>query len=50
MKEMKPKKDKGCRLCEKIFDCQGKDPRVKLCLQFVERRREEPRDASNNKR
>lgn len=32
------KKDKGCRLCVKIFDCAGKPENVKLCLQFEERK------------
>lgn len=44
MEEVKLKKDKNCRFCEKLFDCPGKDPRVQLCLQFKERKREEVKE------
>lgn len=33
------KKDKGCAFCEHIFDCPGKPPTVKLCVNFKERKR-----------
>jgi len=32
-------KDKGCVFCEHIFDCPGKPPTVKLCVNFKERKR-----------
>lgn len=35
--EVKLRKDKGCWLCKKLFDCPGKDPGVTLCLQFEKR-------------
>lgn len=35
--DVKPKKDRNCRLCRKLFDCPGKDPGVTLCLQFEKR-------------
>ena len=33
------KKDSGCVFCEHIFDCPGKPPKVKLCVNFKERKR-----------
>ena len=33
------KKDRNCVFCEHIFDCKGKPPTVKLCVNFKERRR-----------
>lgn len=44
---IKPKKDKDCRLCKKLFDCPGKDPRVTLCLQYEERERWHDEDKIN---
>lgn len=40
-KQEKPKKDKGCIKCEHFWDCIGKDDRVKECLRFKERKRNE---------
>lgn len=42
--DAKPKKDRNCRLCKKLFDCPGKDPRVMLCLQYEERERWHDKD------
>lgn len=33
------KKDSGCVFCRHIFDCPGKPPEVKLCVNFEERKR-----------
>ena len=33
------KKGAGCVYCEHIFDCPGKPPEVKLCVNFKERRK-----------
>lgn len=42
MEEQKAlKKDKECRLCKHIFDCDGKPPGVKLCIRYEERERKE---------
>ena len=32
------KKDSGCVFCKHIFDCPGKPPTVKLCVNFEERK------------
>lgn len=37
--EKKGKKDAGCVYCEHIFDCKGKPPEVKLCVNFKERKK-----------
>lgn len=36
--EKKGKKDAGCALCKHIFDCPGKPPEVKLCVNYEERK------------
>lgn len=41
MKDEKPVKDRKCIKCEQFFDCVGKDPHVKDCLNFKERKEEE---------
>ena len=35
------KKDRECIHCEKFFDCPGKPEKVKLCVNFVERKDED---------
>ncbi len=35
------KKDKECIHCENFFDCNGKPEKVKLCLNFKERKDED---------
>lgn len=32
------KYDSGCVFCKHIFDCPGKPPTVKLCVNFEERK------------
>ena len=36
--EKKLKKDRHCRRCELIFDCEGKPEGVELCIRFKERK------------
>lgn len=38
------KKDRECIHCEKFFDCAGKPEKVKLCVNFVERKDEDGRE------
>jgi len=34
------KKDRECIHCEKFFDCDGKPKEVKLCVNFIERKKD----------
>lgn len=38
--EVKLVKNRDCIHCEKIFDCKGKPREVKLCVNFVERKKD----------
>lgn len=33
-----PKKDKECIQCDRFFECKGKPPEVKYCINFRERK------------
>jgi hypothetical protein len=35
------KKDRECLQCEKFFDCKGKPPNVKRCIEFRERKKKD---------
>lgn len=38
MESEKLKKDRECIHCVKFFDCPGKPPEVKNCIQYIERK------------
>lgn len=35
--DTKPRKDKNCIHCARLFSCTGKPPGVNLCINFIER-------------
>lgn len=38
-----PKKDKECIQCDRFFECKGKPPEVKYCINFRERKKDSGR-------